>query len=260
MAVSKGELQARNFLKSIGVPDIQDIPIDLLVYGAGAMLVYKSLKNCDGRIVFGKTKTLITINSDIAYEGKLRFTIGHELGHFIMHRNQPIIHFDTDATLEYFKKGHQETEANEFASELLMPAHLFLEKIASKPFSPLLLKNLAQFFFTSITSVVYKYCNLGNHPICLIYIYDGKVKYSKKSENFNYWVTDREGLTPPTDSVAYEYIQNKYQTIYSVEDSKQSIQKSTWLTLSKYEEDTICYEYCIVTRQYKTILSVIWED
>jgi hypothetical protein len=260
MAVSKGELHARSFLKSIGIADIQEIPIDLLVYGAGAMLVYRSLKNCDGRIVFGKTKTLITINSDITYEGKLRFTIAHELGHLIMHRNKPIIHFDNDATLEYFKKGHQETEANEFASELLMPAHLFLEKTTGKPFNPPLLRDLAQLFFTSITSVAYKYCALGNHPICLIYIYDGRVKYCKKSDNFNYWVTDREGLTPPTDSVAYEYIQNSYQFIYSIDDSIQPIQKSTWLTLSKYDEDTTFYEYCIVTKQYKTILSVIWED
>lgn len=260
MAVSKGALHAQKFLQAIGIDDIQQVPIDLLVYGSGAILVYKSLKNCDGRIVFGNDTTLITINADIAYEGKKRFTIGHELGHLCMHRDNPVLHSDTDATLEYFKNGHQETEANEFASELLMPSVLFKKETHGKAFSLKLLKHLSELFITSITSVAYRYLQLGYHPICVFYLYDGKVKYYKPSEHFDHWIIDRNGLPPPTDSVAYEYLQSNYQFLYSVDSPPEQIRKSTWLSLRRDEPDTIFYEFCIVTPSYKTILSIIWED
>jgi hypothetical protein len=68
-------------------------------------------------------------------------------------------------------------------------------------------------------------------------------------------------LAPPSDSVAAEYIQGGYEFIYKLEDKAQTIKKSTWFNLNQYnDEDTDFYEYCIPTKRYKTILSIIWED
>ncbi|WP_319266084.1 ImmA/IrrE family metallo-endopeptidase [uncultured Draconibacterium sp.] len=89
---------------------------------------------------------LITVNSNRIYHGKKRFVIAHELVHFEMHRHLVPIHHDTDATPEYFKNGHQETDANEFISELLMPKLLFEKECSVKKFSPDLLRYLADRF------------------------------------------------------------------------------------------------------------------
>src|SRR5690606_18091190 len=148
-----------------GIEDPKDFPLDLIVYGRGATLVEKPLSNSEGRIVFGKSRAIITVNSNISYEGKKRFVIAHELGHFEMHRNLVPVHHDNDATLDYFKNGHQETEANEFASELLMPEQIFKRECNGRKFSPNLLRSLADKFQTSLTSVAYKYFELGDHPI-----------------------------------------------------------------------------------------------
>ncbi len=258
--MSKGKYAAQRLMSECGIDDPTKFALDLIVYGRGAILIEKPLNNSEGRIVFGKTKSIITVNSNIVYEGKKRFVIAHELGHFEMHRNLVPVHHDNDATLEYFKNGHQEAEANEFASELLMPEHLFKKECSGKKFSAGLLRSLAERFQTSVTSTAYKYFELGDHPICLFYSHDNKVRYWKRPEGYPHFINDITKLSPPEDSVAAEFFDK--QKIYRKEFSKQQIWKSTWFELKNWESDNDFkfYEYCIVTPAYNTVLSIVWEE
>jgi Zn-dependent peptidase ImmA (M78 family) len=260
MLTSKGAIACKSMLEKHGIDDPTEFPIELIVFGMGATLRENPLSNADGRIVFGDRKTIITVNSKIEYEGKRRFTIAHELGHYEMHRKLIPIHDDTDATLEYFKNGHQETEANEFASELLMPESIFIKECQGKKFSPDLLRQLSNRFKTSLTSIAYRYFQLGSHPICLFYSYDNKVKYWKRPENYPHFINDRTKLNPPEDSVAYEFFDKK--TIYPKHESKQPIWKSTWFVLNNWENDMKYkfFEFCIITPKYNTVLSIVWEE
>lgn len=256
----KGRITALKMLDEIGVSDISEIPLELLVAGRGAILVEKELNNSEGRIVFGKKKSIITINSKIEYETKRRFVIAHELGHHEMHRNLIPIHRDNAATIEYFKEGSQETEANEFASELLMPEKKFVEACNGKKFSPDLLRSLSEQFITSITSATYKYFELGNHPICLVYSYNNRVVYWKRPDGYLHFIKDRTRLSPPDGSVASEFFSTG--KIYPKSQSKQRVWKSDWFEMKDWEndQDTNFFEYCIITKKYNTVLSVIWEE
>lgn len=263
--MSKAIATARRILDECGIEDATEIPLELLVAGRGATLLETPMKNADGRIVHGKYRSIIKINSNIPYEGRKRFATAHELGHFELHKDYPI-HNDSksldwfDDALKKLKAGKQEFEANEFATELLMPKNVFLKEAQYKPFSPDLLRSLAERFKTSITSVAYRYRECNLHPICLFFMSDGIVKYWKKSNDFKLWIPDCNKLPPPSDSVAMEYIENDYQHIYKKEELQQDILKSTWFEVGENQADSLFYEYCIVTKDYKTILSVIWED
>jgi len=159
------------------------------------------------------------------------------------------------------KNGRQELEANEFASELLMPDKLFLKEVKGKKFSPLLIKQLAEQFKTSLTATVFRYLQFDQfHPICIVIIENGIVKYWKKSDDLKFWLGDYTRLAPPSDSVAAEYLQKNYDFVYKFEEKAQIVNKSTWFNLREYDVDTDFYEYCIPTKRYKTILSIIWED
>lgn len=257
---SPGQVEARKFMNENGFSDLSDIPLELIAAGLGATIIEKPISYADGRIVFGARKTIITINSNIEYPGKRRFTIGHEIGHLCMHREHFLVHNDTDATLEYFKAGNQETEANEFASELIMPEKRFKEISDEYEFGPELLRHLADYFKSSITSVAYRYFKFGNHPICLVYSHANKVKYWMRPNRYDHFIKDCTSLNPPSDSVAAEFFTKG--KIYDKKESKQTIWKSTWFEL-KYREndnDFNFYEYCIVTSKYDTVLSVIWEE
>ncbi|HEY1039516.1 MAG TPA: ImmA/IrrE family metallo-endopeptidase [Bacteroidia bacterium] len=258
--MSKGKLAAQKLMRECGIDHPTEFPLDMIVFGRGATLIEKPLINSEGRIVFGKEKAIITINSDIAYPGKKRFVIAHELGHYEMHRNVHTVHNDTDATLEFFQSGNHETEANEFASELLMPESLFKKECTGKKFSPDLLRQLSEKFQTSVTSTAYKYFEIGDHPICLFYSHNNKVRYWKRPDDYQHFIVDRTRLSPPEDSVAAEFFTK--QKIYPKEQSKQQIWKSTWFELKEWENDNDfkIYEYCIITPKYNTVLSIVWEE
>lgn len=258
--MSIGELAAKRLMTDCGIVDPSEFPLDLIVFGRGATLVEKPMKNSDGRIVFGDKRAVISVNSNIEYQGKKRFTIAHELGHFEMHHNLITIHNDTDATLEFFKNGHQETEANEFASELLMPESLFRDECKGKKFNPDLLRKLSERFQTSITSTAYRYFKLGEYPVCMFYSYNNQVKYWKRPDDYSHFINDRTRLSPPEDSVAGEFFNEG--KIYTKEQSKQQIWKSTWFELKPWETDNDYrfFEYCIITPKYNTVLSIVWEE
>lgn len=263
---NKGALRAIKLLEEIGMDEITDIPMDIFVSALGATLIKEPLDRCDGKIIRGHKKTLIKINSNIPYEERVRFSIAHEIGHFLLHEKLEV-HNETHNTLTWFKDaekqaqmGIQELEANEFASELLMPKKLFIKECIGEPFSPQLLERISKRFKTSITSIVYKYCKIKDlHPILVYSIRNGKIEYYCKSEDFIYWIRDLKGLPPPDDSVAREYIDANYEFIYKGADKQQDITKSTWINLGRYDQDSPFYEYCIPTKQYKTLLSVVWE-
>lgn len=263
---TNAHIQAQQLLDNCGLDEITDLEMDLFVAGLDAMLIEEELTNCDGKIIFGNNKAVIKVNSKIQFQERKRFVAAHEIGHLIMHKNMQLpddtfSNFNIIAGMEKaLKNGRQELEANEFASELLMPEKLFLTEAKGKKFSPLLIKQLAERFKTSLTATVFKYLQLDLHPICLVFIENGRVKYWKKSDELKVWLGDYTRLAPPSDSVAAEYIQKDYEFVYKLEEKAQTISKSTWFNLGEYDEDTDFYEYCIPTKRYKTILSIIWED
>ncbi|KIC89909.1 ImmA/IrrE family metallo-endopeptidase [Flavihumibacter sp. ZG627] len=255
--ISKPVLKAREVLDYCGIEDPATISLpDLIIYHNGVVNEIP-LNNCDGRMVMKNGKSIVSLNSNIEFPQKKRFVLAHELGHILLHSNKEATFSDDYSTLEAYKHGSQEKEANDFATELLMPEVLFKNACFKQKFSPDLIRLLADKFNTSITSTIYRFIDFGNHPICIFFSKDGKVEYHRKSAQAYYKIPDRNKLNVPTDSVANEYYsQNR---IYKKEDSAQQIYKSTWFELGDYEADRPMFEFCVITPRYNTVLSVIWE-
>lgn len=255
--ISKSVLKARELFDYCGIDDPATVSmVDLIVYHNG-IVNEVPLNNCDGRMVMKNGKSIVSLNSNIEFPQKKRFVLAHELGHILLHGDKEATFSDDYSTLEAYKHGIQEKEANDFATELLMPEGLFKDACFKKKFSPDLVRELSEKFNTSITSIIYRFIDFGNHPICAFFSKDGKIEYWKKSKEMRYWIPDRNKLNVPSDSVANEYFtQNR---IYRKEDSAQQIYKSTWFELGEYDKDSSMFEFCIITPKYNTVLSVIWE-
>ena len=58
-----------------------------------------------------------------------RFTIAHELAHFVLHRNGNSLYAHRDMTNDGAVKSSIEKEANYFAANILMPEKLLKEKV-----------------------------------------------------------------------------------------------------------------------------------
>ena len=59
----------------------------------------------------------------LANDGRARFTAAHELGHLVLHTSMPLARAPIDVHVPKFRLS--EPQANQFAAELLMPAHFF---------------------------------------------------------------------------------------------------------------------------------------
>jgi hypothetical protein len=201
-------------------------------------------------------RAIVSVNSTIEYPPKRRFVLAHELGHMLLHPGKEVGFEDDYLTLEAYKKGPQEIEANDFAASLLMPEELFRKACFKNKFSPTLIATLANKFNSTLTATVYRFVTHGNHPICVFYSKGGVLQYWKKSDDFRFFIPDATKLAVPSDSVANEYYTRG--RIYEGVNAVQEITQSTWFSLRAYEGDQKMYEYCIVTPKYNTVLSLVW--
>jgi Zn-dependent peptidase ImmA (M78 family) len=254
---SNATLKARELLFTLGIEEPAQMSLeDLITYHDG-FVQEVPLSNCDGRMVMKNGKSIVSLNSYIEFPQKKRFVLAHELGHMLLHGDKEATFSDDYSTLEAYKHGIQESEANDFATELLMPTWLFQKACIKQKFGSELIRNISDKFNTSLTSVIYRYLELGQHPICVFYSKDRKIQYWKKSKEFRYRIPDINKLNVPGYSVAEEfYLKGR---IYTRKDSDQIITKSTWFELREYDTDSPMFEFCVVTPRYNTVLSVIWE-
>lgn len=119
---------ARRVLKNACVL-LPPIPIEKIVNEFGITVRYEPLdstkEKISGMLYRSKSDCVIGINSSESAE-RQRFTMGHELGHFLLHKGMQM-HLDSSRNIFLRKLGSsksfdpKELQANAFAAELLMP-------------------------------------------------------------------------------------------------------------------------------------------
>lgn len=112
-------------------------------------------------------KPVISYNKNERNLGRKRFTIAHELGHYILHSDKPLFIDKTPKVMfrnSASSSGEQlqEREANHFAAALLMPIKLIKEEIDNAPdnvTNPI--EYLAEKFKVSEQAMTFRLANLG---------------------------------------------------------------------------------------------------
>lgn len=100
---------------------------------------------------------LVGVNA-FHHENRKRFTIAHEIAHFMLHSSQQPSFHDRTFARRATDPSTMEREADRFAAELLMPAPMVRKKISSGVTS---LSSLAEHFRVSALAMKYRVQNLG---------------------------------------------------------------------------------------------------
>ncbi len=116
-------------------------------------------------------------------DGRVRFSIAHELGHFYLpeHRKRIKSGDIHNSVTDYGSKDPVETEADRFAASLLMPRTLFIEGVRNfrGGFCTLAdLCTLADRLGTSVTSTAIRYCDCELEPTTIVVSREGTVLWS----------------------------------------------------------------------------------
>jgi Zn-dependent peptidase ImmA (M78 family) len=121
--------------------DIMQVPVDVekiaIGLGINVAKVKFSKDEISGAIKMkGKSGSpVIAVNEDHCKE-RQRFTIAHEIGHFVLHSIESL-HVDSTQEPVYFRDANavssttniKEVQANQFAAELLMPRDMVISDL-----------------------------------------------------------------------------------------------------------------------------------
>lgn len=238
-------------------------PLDKILEDEGLEVYYDSYgKNTfDGMTFYDKGKFYIHINTDLGNRpdsARGRFTLAHELGHYYIdsHRiglKKGLLKPHPSRTNQ--KQFNQiEREADYFASCLLMPQVRFSKDIYSKKFSVELIDFLKDEYGVSRTACAFRFADIGNHDIMIIYGENGKVCWKYCSEQFPYQYLLYENKVAP-NTVMGEYFTDITEHLFKKEE--------IWaIDIFNYVKDDDIqrkfFEHCIT---YKgKALSIIWEE
>ncbi|HYE12459.1 MAG TPA: ImmA/IrrE family metallo-endopeptidase [Patescibacteria group bacterium] len=199
-------------------------PIDILeVCKAYDLKVYnEDIKSAEAFLIVSQGKKSIIINEKkIPYIPRQRFTIAHEVGHFIIpwHEGQ----YKCKHIGDFNTSDIHENEANIFASELLVPTASIVDSIKGKTVTLELIKEMAQEYSVSLVAMSRKVIeNTDEKVMALFYYSNGNKLVQARSKNFQYAL--KPGVI--NRSAAKELLQSRYRN----ESIKRILRRESWFS------------------------------
>ena len=98
----------------------------------------------------------IVINSRIREAGRRKFTLAHEIGHYLLPNQQDLVEpcsADSIETGAYLRARESESEANSFAAEVLMPREQMVDELRMTPCFQAV-RSIAAKFGVSLTAAI----------------------------------------------------------------------------------------------------------
>lgn len=136
--------------------------------------------------------------------GRSNFTIAHEFGHFVLHRNlQEMFRCSQSATLGMTSISI-EREADQFASYLLMPIDDFTQQINTQQVTLDLLGKCAARYGVSLTAAILKWIEFTNQAAVVVVGREGMLHWWQASSSAKKYAFRnlRQGMELPAGSLS----------------------------------------------------------
>ena len=180
-----------------------------------------------------------------------RFSIGHELGHFLIPSHRPRhghqfccsnadLHMSDTGAVNHARR--MEAEANRFAAELLMPARRIRSNLKSRQPDLSEIVRLAGEFDVSKAAMARSYVDAHRETLALLVVRDGKIAQAHRPDDFP-WIGPKITEVVPQASVFHE------QPLRSGELSEmEECDPEVWLGISAARKVDILSEQILAQR------------
>lgn len=186
---------ARQLWLNYGFESARQLQLEDLAFAEGIIVAESPLESADAWLVRSDQRGIIRIRSSIPEAGRKRFAIAHELGHWFLHKHVSQLFTCTSEDLAARYRGSPvEIEANLFASELLMPSHLFASRAREAPPTIGCLENIAAEFQTSFTATAIRYIECATRACAVVCTREEAPSTSQDaadSNNIRWWMASR---------------------------------------------------------------------
>lgn len=184
-----------------GLRHPKQLVLEDLAMALGVLVKDGPLDSCVARLTRTGETGVIRVKSGLAPAGRRRFAIGHELGHWRLHRQHSQVFACTSQDMvARYKESCIEAEANSFASALLMPESLFRERQTDERPSFEQIERLAGDFGVSLTASAIRWMEIADDYAAAVFSQNGKIRWWRGSNQFEdaLWITPGTKLSPLT--------------------------------------------------------------
>lgn len=170
-----------------------------------------ALEGLEGMLAANKarSKWRILYNSAVTSAGRKRFTVAHEFGHYLLHRDQRDRFECGDDDIETGDRNKKsiETDADQFASTLLMPLDDFRKQVDGHVISFDLLGHCADRYGVSLTAASLRWTEIAEKRAVLVASRDDHMLWAKSNEaafkSGAVFATRKRTIALPSDALAY---------------------------------------------------------
>ena len=223
-----------------------------VVREVGLEVVYQLAESYEGALLRIKDipRGYIVINARIREESRQRFTLAHEVGHFLLPWQQDLSTPCTKEKIECWDEGlyRPELEANQFASEILMPRELVLTFLRAEPTMGSV-ETIAAVCGTSLTASAFRLVTLTSYRAAVVWSQDNKVRWYKASEDFARWIR-KDQLND--DTFAADCFKGR-----AVPAQLESVPAAAWLFEEGLRDDARIWEHSIPLPSYDAVISLL---
>ncbi|MHB1100531.1 MAG: ImmA/IrrE family metallo-endopeptidase [Alphaproteobacteria bacterium] len=155
-------------MRELGVNEPQDIDLEAIAWHLGVRIKICELDGCEARIIGYQDRAIIRVDNRSSRRRR-RFSIAHELGHWLHHRGRMLICRPDDIGSQKPGRPDIERVADDYAANLLLPTYLFLPMLQKhKQLNFGLIRDMADQFDVSATATAIRSVEAGHSSAFLI--------------------------------------------------------------------------------------------
>ncbi len=242
--------RAASIIQDLHIRYPSEIYVRDIAMSLGTLVREREMQGCEARLVRKGDIGIISVNSLIPEEGRKRFAIAHEIGHFMLHTGTQLILCSEDDMHVWKESKAQEMEANEFAASLLMPYEIFIKFIKIGQPTLDMISEIAKTFRTTLTATTLRYVGISKEPCALVVSKDTIIRWYRKSDSFNFHVRVGEKLS--FDTYAFDFFDG-----VNLPTEPDCVPARAWLA-GKIEEESDLFEQSLSLGSYGVVLSLLW--
>lgn len=170
-------------IAELGISDPRDIDVDAIAYDARMLVEYEALEGCEAMLVGVGDRAIATIRPS-GVRGRERFSVGHELGHWEMHRGKSFVCRADDLDRNLASDKPREREADEYSAHLLMPTVFFgaaVRALGKPGFKEI--DGLSVDYETSLLATTIRLADIDALPVIVACYSDQGLKWSKAAKH-----------------------------------------------------------------------------
>jgi Zn-dependent peptidase ImmA (M78 family) len=258
--MSLPEICAQQVITTLRISSIEDLHLTKeIAWQRGAIILEDKLAGSEARLIICRPRSIITISTTIADANRRRFGATHEIGHMEMHRKQCSVFncskgdLDSGGLKEHVNPS-MEHEANEFASNLLMPEQFLSPLCEAADPNLSVIKDIADKFRVSITAAALRYIRISQEPLALVISTNGLIKWFEANEDFlALGLFIDVGRQVDRHTIAHLAFQG-----ISITNNPHQTPLSSWVKPGHYHPKATITEQSLPMPNYNSVLSFLW--